>query len=110
MLGTDGVRRLLRPGDPAPKSLADQGTVISFKFGHALYYPAFQFDTRTRYVRPLVAEINEHFGTSTDPLAMARWWFTTRVAEADGRTPADLAIEGSYDDTLRKARRMHNDS
>ncbi|SDE50547.1 TniQ family protein [Rhodococcus tukisamuensis] len=109
MLSTAGVRRLLRPRDPAPKSLADQGTVINFQFGHALYYPAFQFDTRTRYVRPVVGEINEHFGTSTGPLAVARWWFATQVTETDGRSPAELAIEGSHDDALRRACRMHDD-
>ncbi|WP_084436660.1 TniQ family protein [Aldersonia kunmingensis] len=95
------VRRLFGVGASAPTALLELGTIIGFEIGGAFYFPAFQFDTRTRTVRAVVAEINERTVPEIGRRAVAHWWLTTQIAEAGGRSPADLAIEGSHDDILR---------
>ncbi|ORL84130.1 hypothetical protein [Prescottella equi] len=81
--------------------LASSGSVIALPAaGHKLF-PAFQFDTERREVRPIVAEINRIIGAKEDPWGAASWWLNPTAFADDPRSPADLAVTGGHDQDLR---------
>ena len=81
--------------------LAAAGTVVALPAaGHKLF-PAFQFDTERREVRPIVAEINRVIGAKDDPWGAASWWLNPTAFADDPRSPAELAVDGGHEQDLR---------
>lgn len=81
--------------------LAAAGAVVALPAaGHKLF-PAFQFDTERREVRPIVVEINRVIGAKDDPWGAASWWLNPTGFADDPRSPAELAVAGGHDDDLR---------
>ncbi|WP_182346370.1 hypothetical protein [Tomitella gaofuii] len=81
--------------------LRNRGDIIGYLVAGRHLYPAFQFDVATARVRPVVADINRRLDAKNDPWAVASWWLSPSGWLADGTSPADLAVAGGQDDTIR---------
>lgn len=104
-LEPNGVADILRSRDSNRRSpanrLRERGDIVGYQIGGRYLYPAFQFDATTAAVRPIVAEVNRLLDAKTDPWGVTSWWISPSGWLKEGKSPADLAVEGGHDDEVR---------
>ena len=98
MLDSTAVRCLL--GKAATSQHTATGSVIALPASRQKLYPAFQFDSPHRKVRPMVAQINWILGAKADPWGVASWWLNPTAFADDPRSPAELAVAGGHEQYL----------
>lgn len=81
--------------------LRQSGKLLGLEDNGRLRYPAFQIDGRQARVRPIVAELNVLLEAKSDPWGVASWWLLPHGRLADGQSPAELAMTGRDDHTVR---------
>ena len=73
------------------------GTLIGLRGRSTTWYPAWQFDSGSRSVRPVVTEIVAAFRDcldAADPQIVAAWATTAQHDDLDGSTPAAWIAQG----------------
>lgn len=99
------VADVLRSRDSNRRSpasrLRERGDIVGYEVGGRYLYPSFQFDAATARVRPVVAEVNRLLDARHDPWGVGSWWLSPSGWLDEGRSPADLAVEGGQDDRIR---------
>lgn len=73
------------------------GTLIGLRGRSTTWFPAWQFDSGSRSVRPVVADVVAAFRDcldGADPQIIAAWATTAQHDDLDGRTPAAWIAQG----------------
>lgn len=105
-LDTTQVAELLGVTRQALAKRQASGSLLGLP-GHGItWYPAWQFDTLAREIRPQVREIigvfRDHLG-DFDPLLLASWAATPQSEDLNGISPAQWLVTGGSIDELRRA-------
>lgn len=95
-LGSSGANRR-----QAASGLRQGGKLLGIEDNGRVRYPAFQVDAGRARVRPIVVELNVRLDAKGDPWGVASWWLLPHARLADARSPAELAMTGQEDETLR---------
>jgi hypothetical protein len=105
---TGQVTELLGVSRQAVAQRVRAGTLLGLRGRGTTLFPAWQFDSQRRAVRPIVGALLAEFrtGRDTDPWTIASWAMTPQT-ELRGNTPAELLVkdEPEYEyDVLAGAR------
>lgn len=99
------VADMLRSRDKNRRSpasrLRERGDIVGYEVAGRHLYPAFQFDATTAKVRPIVADVNRSLDARNDPWGVGSWWLSPSGWLPDATSPADLAVAGGGDETIR---------
>ena len=98
MLAASAVAEIVGSRSTNPRQYANKARlrseIVGVPWRNQYLYPRFQFDEEHGCVRPEAGEVNRVVRAVDDPWGVASWWVSAN-GRLDGRTPADVLVEGS---------------